>query len=137
MVLRYLYVGSDDTGADLAAWLRLPGAEARWRFHAFGADVAAVDLGAAPLVLVADHRPAGSVLPIYEAPDLDAAIGDLAAAGWAVDGPMGTPDGPAAVLHGPGGAVLGLLQVDRPNQMDRAYADADNKNAVRPIVSDV
>ena len=63
--LRFLYVGSDDTSADLAAWLQVPGSSMRWRFQAFSADVAAVDLGTPPLVLIADHRPAGSVLPIY------------------------------------------------------------------------
>ena len=69
--LRFLYLGSDNTDDDLAAWLALPGARLRWRFDAFGADVAAVDLGAPPLVLLADHRPAGSVLPIYAVTDLD------------------------------------------------------------------
>src|SRR5205814_4601196 len=58
--LRFLYVGSDDTEADLAAWLRVPGSRMRWRFQHFGADVAAVDLGSPPLVLIADHRPTGS-----------------------------------------------------------------------------
>ena len=42
-----------------------PGRELRWRFQHFGADVAAIDLGTRPTVLLADHRPTGSVLPIY------------------------------------------------------------------------
>src|SRR5438045_2230164 len=67
--LRYLYVGSSDVDEDLPTWLALPGARLRWRFRRFGADVAAVDLGAPPVVLVADHRPAGSVLPIFAVAD--------------------------------------------------------------------
>src|SRR5205085_12446966 len=121
--LRFLYVGSTDTETDLAVWLGLPGATLRWRFQAFDADVAAVDLGSPPLVLVADHRPAGSVLPIYAVDDLESATADLVDAGWAVElGPMGTPEGDATALTDPTGTAIALLQVDRPDAMDAAYA---------------
>ena len=132
MELRFLYVGSDDTEADLAAWLGVPGASMRWRFQHFGADVAAVDLGAPPLVLIADHRPAGSVLPIYAVDDLESATADLVDAGWTVDlGPMGTPEGDATALTDPSGTAIALLQVDRPDAMDAAYANEANTHAVR------
>jgi hypothetical protein len=130
--LRFLYLGSDNTEEDLAAWLALPGSRLRWRFDASGADVAAVDLGAPPLVLLADHRPAGSVLPIYAVTDLDAATVTLVAGGWTHHlGPLGTPEGPATVLTGPSGADLALLRVDRPGAMDHAYADDANVQARR------
>jgi hypothetical protein len=125
--LRFLYVGSSDVEADLAAWLAAPGAELRWRFHAFGADVAAIDLGTSPLVLLADHRPEGSVLPIYEVDDLDAVPEGFEPEG----GSMGTPEGPARLVRGPGGAEIALLRVDRPGAMDGAYADGANDHAVR------
>src|SRR3954471_17530358 len=104
MELRFLYVGSDDIEADLPAWLRVPDSRLRWRFQHFGADVGAVDLGTPPLVLIADHRPAGSVLPIYAVDDLERATEDLVNGdeGWRVDvGPMGTPEGPATALVDP------------------------------------
>jgi hypothetical protein len=130
--LRFLYVGSDDTERDLRAWLALPGASLRWRFQAFGADVAGVDLGAPPLVLVADHRPAGTVLPIHAVDDLEPTTAALQDQGWAHEqGPMGTPEGPATVLHDASGVHLALLRVDRPGAMDTAYADRDNTRAVR------
>jgi hypothetical protein len=129
--LRFLYVGSDDTEADLGAWLRMPGARMRWRFQHFGADVAAVDLGSPPLVLLADHRPPGSVLPIYAVEDLDVATSELLGGGWTIEaGPLGTPEGPATALRDPGGVVVALLQVDRPDVMDDAYADPRNAHAV-------
>jgi hypothetical protein len=132
MELRFLYVGSDDTESDLAAWLRVPGATMRWRFQHFGADVAAVDTGSPPLVLIADHRPAGSVLPIYAVDDLAAATGELVAGGWTVElGPMGTPEGDATALADPSGTSIALLKVDRPGAMDAAYADEANTHAVR------
>jgi hypothetical protein len=132
--LRFLYVGSTDVSRDLHAWLALPGANARWRFRHFGADVAAVDLGAPPLVLLADHRPEGSVLPIYAVDDLDATTGELVDRGWTLElGPMGTPEGPASALRDASGALIALLRVDRPDAMDGAYASPDNTHAVRPV----
>jgi len=132
MELRFLYVGSDDTEADLAAWLRIPGATMRWRFQAFSADVAAVDLGTPPLVLIADHRPVGSVLPIYAVEDLTAATTELVDGGWTVElGPMGTPEGDATALTDPSGTAIALLEVTRPGAMDAAYADETNTRAVR------
>jgi len=130
--LRFLYVGSTDTERDVAAWLTVPGARLRWRFQAFGADVAAVDLGTAPVVLVADHRPPGSLLPVYAVTDLDGATDALLAGGWTrIVGPVGTPEGPAVVLAGADGTAVALLRVDRPDAMDDAYGDAGNEHAVR------
>lgn len=129
MELRYLYVGSPDTDVALASWLRLPGARLRWRFRRFGADVAAVDLGAPPVVLLADHRPDGSVLPIFAVADLDAAIAALGG-GWTVEvGRMGTPEGPSCVVRSAGGPTIALLQLDRPDALDAAFT-ADNPHAV-------
>jgi hypothetical protein len=122
--LRFLYIGSADTERDLTGWLALPGAVLRWRFEAFGSDVAAVDLGTAPLVLVADHRPPGSVLPIYGVTDLEETADALEAGGFTRHpGPMATPEGPALVLADPSGTTVALLRVDRPGAMDAAYAD--------------
>ena len=84
MELRYLYVGSSDTGADVAAWLRLPGISLAWRFRHFGADVAAVDTGGSP-----------------------------------------------TVLRSPGGTEIAVLQVDRPQAMERAWTDEGNTRRVR------
>ena len=132
MELRVLYVGSDDTERDLASWLAMPGARLRWRFYAYEADVAAVDVGPAPLVLVADHRPAGSVLPIYAVTDLADATQTLVAGGWTRQvGPVGTPEGPATVLADASGTLLALPRVDRPGAMDAAYADVRDARARR------
>jgi hypothetical protein len=130
--LRYLYVGSSDTGRDVEAWLQVPGATLRWRFQHFGADVAAIDLGRAPVVLLADHRPTGSVLPIYAVDDLEGVITALGERGWAVEAQgFGTPEGPAALLRDPSGTEIALLRVDRSTAMEAAYASADNTHAVR------
>jgi len=133
--LRYLYVGSSDTGRDVASWLAVSGARMRWRFQHFGADVAAIDVGAAPTVLLADHRPAGSVLPIYAVSELEVVSDALERHGWTIEArAIGTPEGPASVLHDASGTKIALLQVDRPTAMENAYATSDNIHAVRPLL---
>lgn len=133
MQLRYLYVGSADTGRDLGTWLALPGATLRWRFRHFGADVAAVEMGAEPLVLLADHRPTGTVLPIYAVDDLDGVLASLRAHGWSIKArSLGTPEGPVALCKDESGTLLALLRVERPGVMDDAYANRANPRAVRP-----
>lgn len=133
MILRYLYVGSADIDRDIATWSALRGARMRWRFQHFGADVAAIDLGSPPVILLADHRPAGSVLPIYAVDDLESAVAAMEADGWAThERSLGTPEGLAALLGSPGNVEIALLQVERPEAMEHAFADEHNTHAVRP-----
>jgi predicted enzyme related to lactoylglutathione lyase len=134
--LLYLYVGCADTTAEPAFYNEALGADLVWRFQAFGADVAAVRMGpegaAGPLVLLADHRPVPSVLPIYSVGSLDAMARWLAATGWAQQAVrVEVPDGPCLVLADRSGNQVGLLQQDRPRAMPNAYYDATNPNAVR------
>jgi hypothetical protein len=132
VILRYLYVGSTDIDRDIATWSAIPGALVRWRFQHFGADVAAIDLGSPPVILLADHRPPGSVLPIYAVDDLESAVAEMEAAGWTVhERSFGTPEGLASLLGGPGSGEIAVLQVDRPEAMEAAYADEHNTHAVR------
>jgi hypothetical protein len=130
--LRYLYVGTSDTEVDVATWLHVPGATMLWRFRHFGADVAAISLGSPPTLLLADHRPSGSVLPIYAVEDLHTAVRTMSTRGWTVDlASVETPEGPAALVHSASGTELALLQVNRPNAMEHAFAAEDNIHAVR------
>lgn len=132
VILRYLYVGSTDIDHDIATWSAIPGALVRWRFQHFGADVAAIDLGSPPVILLADHRPPGSVLPIYAVDDLESAVAEMEAAGWTVhERSFGTPEGLASLLGAPGSGEIAVLQVDRPEAMESAYADEHNTHAVR------
>jgi hypothetical protein len=131
--LLYLYVGSADVRRDLAYWNEALGADLVWRFQAFGADVAAVRLRAdGPLVLLADHRPVPSCLPIFAVDNIETMATWLRETGW---GPTTTrvevPDGPCLVLQDPSGNEIGVLQQVRPTAMVDAYVEA-NPRAVRP-----
>jgi hypothetical protein len=129
--LRYLYVGSADIDRDLPVWLSLPGTTLRWRFKRFGADVAALDTGSPPAILLADHRSAGTILPIYAVGDLEATTALLGARGWRIEaGPAATPEGPVSLLVDPSGVEIALLSVDRPGAMERAFADRSNHHGV-------
>lgn len=132
--LRFLYAGVRDTDSAIAFHVDVLGARVRWRFQHFGADVAAIDLPGdtetSPLLLLADHRPPGTILPIYEIDDLAAGVAHFRAAGVPVDGPMGSPEGDAIVVHDPAGGALAFLQVDRPGAMDAAFTDERNEHRV-------
>ena len=117
--LVYLYVGSADVEADLSFYLGSLGGELVWRVESGAVEVAAVRLGEGPLVLLADHRPAGSSIQIWAVDDLDGEIERLRAAGWT--GPLNTvevPDGPCLVLPDASGNEVGLLDQVRPNLME-------------------
>jgi predicted enzyme related to lactoylglutathione lyase len=128
--LRFVYVGTDDTEGSVAFYTATIGGRLRWRFQRFGADVAGIELGAGPLLLLADHRPAGSLLPIWAVTDLAEAERRLTSAGCRVVGPLGSPEGNAILFADPDGAEWALLQVDRPDAMDGAYRDASNESRV-------
>lgn len=129
--LVYLYVGSADVEADLRFYRDHLGGELAWRFQAFGADVAGVRIGDGPMVLLADHRPAPSVLAIFAVADLDATEADLKESGWSDSGTrVEVPDGPALVLRDPSGNEIALLERVRPNAMPGSYKDPGNTNAV-------
>jgi predicted enzyme related to lactoylglutathione lyase len=119
--LAYLYVGSKDVERDLGFYLKGLGAELVWRHEAMGTEVAAVRMGPDPLVLLADHRPVPSVLPIWECPDLDAAVEALEASGWrGTESRVEVPDGPCVVLEDPSGNQLALLDRVRPNVLSQS-----------------
>ena len=120
--LAYLYVGSQNVGDDLTFYLDHLGGELVWHHRSGGAEVAAVRLGSGPLVLLADHREAPSVLQIWAVDDLERAVDKLRAAGWSGrDRRVEVPDGPCAMLSDPSGNELALLQRIRPGAMERRH----------------
>lgn len=117
--LVYLYVGSADVGRDLGFYRDQLGGEVVWRSEGFGAEVAAVRLGDGPLVLLADHREAQSVLPIWAVSDLDDEVARLRATGWTGDARrVEVPEGPCVVLVDPSGNEVALIERVRPGVME-------------------
>ena len=117
--LVYLYMGSADVEADVRFYRDRLGGELVWRRRAMGAEVAAIRLSAQPLLLLADHRDAPSVLPIWSVEDVAASESSLREAGWS-DSPalVEVPDGPCLLLRDPSGNEIGLLEQTRPGILD-------------------
>lgn len=122
--LHSLYIGSRDINGDVAA-LTAVGARLAWRFRRFGADVAGLRLDDGTLVMFADHRPAGSVLPLVEVASLDDPT--VPCDGHTAE----TPDGTVRVARLPGGVELGFIAVTRRDALESAYTDPENRHAVR------
>ena len=118
--LEYLYVGSADVARDLDHYVRVLGGEVAWDFEEFGTRVAGVRLfEQGPMVLLAGHRPAPSVLPVFAVPDLDAAEGTLRARGWAPEGPrFGIPDGDCCLFKDPSGNEFAIYEDTRPHVLE-------------------
>jgi predicted enzyme related to lactoylglutathione lyase len=113
--LVYLYTGSSGVEADVVFYRDLLGGELVWRRRAMGTEVAAIKLGGEPLLLLADHRDAPSVLPIWSVEDVAATESSLREAGWSGSPTLvEVPDGPCLILHDPSGNEIGLLQQVRP-----------------------
>ncbi|MCI0343301.1 MAG: hypothetical protein L0216_19515 [Planctomycetales bacterium] len=116
--LLYLYVGTSDFVRDLAYWRDRVGAEVVWSLEKFGARVAALRVGAGVPFLLADHRPAGSCMPIWEVEDLRTSMKTLVAHGWKPrGGPFDVPDGPCCRFDDPSGNAFAILQMDRPDAL--------------------
>jgi predicted enzyme related to lactoylglutathione lyase len=128
----YLYVGVDDVRAAVAFYEQALEAEFLWHFRRFGTEVAAVRVSeGGPKVLLAEHRPTPSCIPIWTVADLDAVVAGLAARGFADRGvSAGTPDGPVHVLRDPDGNELAFLQQDVPDALVAHYDDPNNDAAV-------
>ena len=113
--LRFLYFGSSDVGKDLDYYLKVLGGEKIWDRTAFGTRVAAVRVAPGPLVLLAGHRTAPSVLPIFEVKDLDATVKSLKRKGWKSEsGPFEIPNGPCYLFKDPSGNQIAIFQDVRP-----------------------
>lgn len=117
--LQYLYVGTSKFQRDLDYYKDVLGASLIWNLEGFGAHVAAFCLGKGPLVLLADHRPAPSCMPLYRVNDLKETAKTLRKRGWAPEGrPFEIPNGPCYVFEDPSGNRLGIFQDDRPRPFE-------------------
>ena len=117
--LEYLYVGTAAFERDLAYYRDVLGAPLIWNLEGFGAHVAAFRLGKGPLLLLADHRPAPSCMPLYVVADLKETAKTLRKRGWKSEGrPFEIPNGPCYAFNDPSGNRLGIFQNVRPRPFE-------------------
>jgi len=117
--LEYLYIGTADFERDLAFYRDVLGASLVWNHTGMGARVAALRMGKGPLLLLADHRPAPSCMPLYTVGDLKATAKELRKRGWKPDGrPFEIPNGPCYVFDDPSGNRFGFFENTRPKMFE-------------------
>jgi predicted enzyme related to lactoylglutathione lyase len=130
--LTFLYQGSADFERDLAYYGQIIGAQKVWHFEHFGARVAAFRVGEGPLMIIADHRPAPSCLPVFAVEDLEGTVRDLKARGCEAEGGrFEIPNGPCYLFKDPSGNAFAIFQDVCPKAMEQAYADSENTHAIR------
>jgi len=114
--LEYLYVGTSDFERDLAYYRDVLGSEILWNLTKFGARVAGVRVAEGPLLLLADHRPAPSCMPVYAVKNLDKTARDLRKRGWKSDGSrFEIPNGPCYAFEDPSGNRFAIFENAQPN----------------------
>ena len=122
--LRYLYVGSSNVDKDLEYYTGILGAQKIWDISSSGTRVAALRLGRGPSILLADHRPAGSCILIFQIQDLAATSKQVREKGWKPEGEsFEIPEGPCYRFNDPSGNPLALLEVVRPNVFTSSFED--------------
>ena len=114
--LSYLYIGTANFDRDLAYYRDVLGGELVWNLTGFGAHVAAFRVGKGPLLLLADHRPAPSCMPVYEVDDLKATAKELKKRGWKPDGgSFEIPNGPCYAFEDTSKNRFAIFENVRPN----------------------
>jgi len=130
--LAYLYVGTGDVDRDLEYYTKVLGGTLLWNYHEFGAKVASVRLCDGPQYILADHRHAPSVLPIFEVTDLKATGKHLRSRGWKSAGrSFEIPPGPCLLFKDPSGNELAIFENVRPGLMEGSFGDADIRRSGR------
>jgi hypothetical protein len=120
--LDYLYFSAPDVDQAARFYTKGLGGTLVWRIRRDGTTVAGVRLtGADPLVLLADHLPAGAGLVVYRVRSLSEVRDRLSGEGWRTEGePFELPQGPCIVFRDPGQQRLAAYERVRP-QVDKHF----------------
>jgi hypothetical protein len=130
MKLRFIYVASRELRKEVEFQVKNLGATLNWWFDRFEAQVASLNVGPGPALLLATHLDPGEVIWIYEVKDIQAAKDSLTAAGAKFQGELEIPNGPCARFDGPGDREIAIFEDRRPGAMEAAYQDRENSARV-------
>jgi len=103
-------IGSEDPKRLVDYYTKILGARKIWDFTSMGTRVAAINVSSGPLLLLAGHRPAPSVLPVFEVENLKATVKEFRSRGWLPDGEQfEIPNGPCYLFKDPSGNQMAIF----------------------------
>ena len=115
--LDFVYMPSADPAAELEYFEKTLGAEVVFAIEAFGTRVAMVQLTPeAPALLLAGHLHGERPVLVFRVASLDAAVGELEAAGGSAGPEFGIPHGEVREVELPGGQRIAIYELTRPER---------------------
>jgi glyoxalase/bleomycin resistance protein/dioxygenase superfamily protein len=117
--LDYLYTPSRDVAADTRWFTDVLGGTLEFAIESMGTRVALVRLtDGPPAVVLTEHLEGDRPVLVYRVADLDAAVAELEARGWARGHGLEIPQGPVQSFTAPGGHRVALYQLTRPGVIE-------------------
>jgi hypothetical protein len=123
--LDFIYMPSRDPAAELDWFVETFAAEVVFAIEAFGTRVAMLQPAAGPPLLLAGHLEGERPILVFRVESLEAAAGELEAAGASVSEEFGIPHGPIREIEAPGGHRLAIYQFTRPETAERLKGRRD------------
>ena len=112
--LDFVYMPSKDVDGDPKYYVDVLGAEEVFNIKDEGAQVAMVDMGTGPRLLLADHDGPDSAIMIYRVESLKKAKAELSKRGWKKDAELEIPHGPVCTFTAANGQRLAIYELERP-----------------------
>lgn len=114
--LDFVYMPSGDVASDVRYFSEVLGARLVFAVEGMGTRVAMVELtDEPPAILLAGHLEGDSPVLVYRVEDLDGAMHDLEARGWARERTFEIPHGPICSFTAPGGQRIAVYELTRPD----------------------
>ena len=105
---------SQDVDKDLKYYVDILGAEEVFNIKDEGAQVAMVNMGAGPRLLLADHDGPDKVIMIYRVENLKKAKSELGRRGWKKDAELEIPHGPVSTFTATNWQRFAIYELVRP-----------------------
>ena len=112
--LDFIYMPSKDVDKDLKYYVDILGAEEIFNIKDEGAQVAMLNLGVGPRLLLADHDGPDKAIMIYRVENLKKAKSELSKRGWKKDAELEIPHGPICTFTAANGERFAIYQLVRP-----------------------
>lgn len=112
--LDFVYIPSKDVDKDLKYYAEVLGAEVVFNIKDMGTQVAMVNIGAGPRLLLAGHLDGEVPVLLYRVENLKAAMKELKTRGWKKGSEVELPHGPACTFEAEGGQRFAIYELVRP-----------------------